>query len=70
MHAVVDMEQGCVVQGTGSYTSLQGSVYARGISAETVGAKAVFLGRVTFTTPWTTLRCATPTSSNTGKVVQ
>jgi uncharacterized RmlC-like cupin family protein len=38
---------GRVVQGAGSYTSPQGSVYAPGISAETVGAKAVFLGRVT-----------------------
>lgn len=38
---------GRVVQGAGSYTSPQGSVYAPGISAETVGAEAVFLGRVT-----------------------
>lgn len=38
---------GRVVQGAGSYTSQQGSVYAPGISAETVGARAVFLGRVT-----------------------
>ncbi len=38
---------GRVVQGAGSYTSPQGSVYAPGVSAETVGAKAVFLGRVT-----------------------
>lgn len=39
--------QGCVVQGSGSYVSAQGSVYAPGISAETVGAEAVFLGIVT-----------------------
>lgn len=38
---------GRVVQGTGTYTSRQGSVYAPGISAETVGARAVFLGMVT-----------------------
>lgn len=38
---------GRVVQGGGSYTSQQGSVYAPGISAETVGSRAVFLGMVT-----------------------
>jgi uncharacterized RmlC-like cupin family protein len=38
---------GAVVKGAGSYVSQQGSVYAPGISAETVGAKAVFLGMVT-----------------------
>src|SRR6266705_64118 len=38
---------GCVVQGSGSYVSKQGSVYAPGISAETVGSKALFLGMVT-----------------------
>ncbi len=39
--------RGHVVQGAGSYTSPQGSVYAPGISADTVGARAVFLGQVT-----------------------
>ena len=38
---------GCVVQGATSYVSKQGSVYAPGISAETAGSKAVFLGIVT-----------------------
>lgn len=38
---------GCVVQGAASYTSRQGSVYAPGISAETAGSTAVFLGIVT-----------------------
>lgn len=47
MRASHDLSQGSVVQGAGSYTSQQGSVYAPGISAETVGAKAVFLGMVT-----------------------
>lgn len=47
MNAVSDLKLGCVVQGAGSYTSQQGSVYAPGISAETVGSKAVFLGMVT-----------------------
>ncbi len=42
-----DLKRGRVVQGARSYTSQQGSVYAPGISAETVGAKAVFLGMVT-----------------------
>ena len=41
------LKQGRVVQGATSYTSQQGSVYAPGISAETVGATAVFLGKVT-----------------------
>ena len=45
--AVSDPALGRVVQGAGSYTSQQGSVYAPGISAETVGARAVFLGMVT-----------------------
>lgn len=39
--------RGRVVKGADSYTSQQGSVYAPGISAETVGAQAVFLGMVT-----------------------
>lgn len=38
---------GCVVQGAASYVSKQGSTYAPGISAETAGATAVFLGMVT-----------------------
>jgi uncharacterized RmlC-like cupin family protein len=42
-----ELKFGCVVQGGTSYTSKQGSVYAPGISAETVGSKAVFLGIVT-----------------------
>jgi len=47
MHAGSHSNRGHVVQGAGSYTSQQGSVYAPGISAETVGAQAVFLGMVT-----------------------
>ena len=42
-----DLRFGSVVQGAASYMSKQGSVYAPGISAETVGSKAVFLGIVT-----------------------
>jgi uncharacterized RmlC-like cupin family protein len=38
---------GRVVRGSPPYRSNQGSVYAPGISAETVGAEAVFLGLVT-----------------------
>jgi len=38
---------GNVVRGSESYQSKQGSVYAPGISAETVGAKVLFLGIVT-----------------------
>ena len=38
---------GCVVPGSESYESQQGSTYAPGISAETVGAKVLFLGLVT-----------------------
>ncbi|NMF89991.1 cupin domain-containing protein [Aromatoleum petrolei] len=38
---------GSVVRGSDSYMSKQGSVYAPGISAETVGSTAVFLGMVT-----------------------
>ncbi len=37
----------CVVAGSPPYTSAQGAVYAPGVSAETVGAKAIFLGIVT-----------------------
>ena len=47
MSAENELTVGRVVQGAGSYTSRQGSVYAPGISAETVGAKALFLGVVT-----------------------
>lgn len=47
MSAQSELTVGRVVQGASSYTSQQGSVYAPGISAETVGAKAVFLGVVT-----------------------
>lgn len=36
-----------VVSGSHPYTSAQGSVYAPGICAETVGSAALFLGRVT-----------------------
>jgi uncharacterized RmlC-like cupin family protein len=42
-----DLKVGCVVRGSGSYVSQQGSVYAPGISAETVGSQVVFLGMVT-----------------------
>ena len=38
---------GYVVRGSESYVSKQGSVYTPGISAETVGAKVLFLGLVT-----------------------
>ena len=43
----VDLTRGRVVPGDASYESRQGSVYEPGISKETVGATAVFLGRVT-----------------------
>ena len=40
--------RGCVVKGTAEgYESEQGSMYEPGVSAETVGAKALFLGLVT-----------------------
>ena len=45
-----ELKFGGVVQGSGTYLSQQGSVYAPGISAETVGSKAVFLGMVTIPT--------------------
>ncbi len=38
---------GCVVRGSASYESEQGPTYAPGVSAETVDAKALFLGVVT-----------------------
>lgn len=47
MLATAEKNVGRVVRGSDSYTSKQGSVYAPGISAETVGSKAVFLGMVT-----------------------
>jgi len=37
----------CVVRGSESYESQQGPTYAPGVSAETVGAKSLFLGVVT-----------------------
>lgn len=40
-------KRGSVVTGADSYVSKQGSVYAPGISAETVGSEVVFLGIVT-----------------------
>ncbi|HET9664478.1 MAG TPA: cupin domain-containing protein [Burkholderiales bacterium] len=46
MKAPFDLTRGRVVSGGGSYQSEQGSVYAPGISKETVGSTAVFLGRV------------------------
>ena len=51
MAQVEELKFGCVVQGAASYTSKQGSVYAPGISAETAGAKAVFLGCLLYTSP-------------------
>lgn len=39
--------KGCVVKGGASYRAEQGSDYLPGISAETVGAKALWLGIVT-----------------------
>lgn len=44
---LTEKKVGSVVRGSDSYMSKQGSVYAPGISAETVGSKAVFLGMVT-----------------------
>jgi uncharacterized RmlC-like cupin family protein len=44
----MDATRGCVVNGTAEgFESEQGSTYEAGISAETVGAKALFLGLVT-----------------------
>jgi uncharacterized RmlC-like cupin family protein len=42
-----ELKVGCVVRGSSSYMSKQGSAYAPGISAETVGSEVVFLGMVT-----------------------
>ena len=47
MSSATAARYGYVVRGSSSYVSQQGSVYAPGISAETVGAQAVFLGMVT-----------------------
>lgn len=47
MESIDDLKIGCVVKGSDSYVSKQGSIYAPGISAETAGSKAVFLGMVT-----------------------
>lgn len=46
METVAKAKFGCVVHGAASYTSKQGSVYAPGISKETVGSEALFLGTV------------------------
>ncbi|HJV71544.1 cupin domain-containing protein [Ideonella sp.] len=46
-HAGTHAGTGRVVPGSAPYTSAQGSVYTPGISAETVGAAALFLGVVT-----------------------
>ena len=37
----------CVIRGSKSFDSQQGPTYAPGVSAETVGAKSLFLGVVT-----------------------
>ena len=47
MEVTKEGKVGRVVRGSESYVSKQGSVYAPGISAETVGAKVLFLGMVT-----------------------
>ena len=47
MKPATEVKIGRVVRGSQSYRSEQGSVYAPGISAETVGSKVVFLGMVT-----------------------
>lgn len=47
MESSADGKVGRVVLGSASYESKQGSVYAPGISAETVGSEAIFLGLVT-----------------------
>lgn len=47
MDSSQDAKFGRVVRGSESYQSIQGSIYAPGISAETVGAKGLFLGMVT-----------------------
>jgi uncharacterized RmlC-like cupin family protein len=47
MERSIDPLRGYVVQGGESYVSKQGPEYTPGVSAETVGAKALFLGVVT-----------------------
>jgi uncharacterized RmlC-like cupin family protein len=47
MQASTDLMKGRVVRGKDSYESKQGSVYTPGISKETVGSNALFLGVVT-----------------------
>src|SRR5258708_39182965 len=47
MEVSPEVKIGCVVHGSESYQSQQGSIYAPGISAETVSAKVLFLGLVT-----------------------
>lgn len=47
MPSSTPLVKGCVVRADAPYESRQGSVYAPAVSKETVGAKAVFLGRVT-----------------------
>ena len=44
---MAEVQDRCVVAGSQSYESQQGPTYAPGVSAETVGAKALFLGVVT-----------------------
>ena len=43
----VDEGKASIVKGQKSETAVQGSVYAPGVSAETVGARSLFLGVVT-----------------------
>lgn len=47
MDTSFEAKVGRVVHGAAPYRSRQGTVYAAGISAETVGAESVFLGLVT-----------------------
>jgi len=47
MERTVDPRRGYVVRGGESYVASQGPEYTPGVSAETVGAKALFLGVVT-----------------------
>jgi uncharacterized RmlC-like cupin family protein len=47
MQAKVEPTKGRVVSGGAPYRSEQGSIYAPGISKETAGSQAVFLGQVT-----------------------
>jgi uncharacterized RmlC-like cupin family protein len=47
LETAMDLTKGRVVRGQEPYKSRQGSVYAPGVSKETVGSTAVFLGLVT-----------------------